>query len=259
MIRAKKKYGQNFLTDFQYISNILNAINPKKNEMLLEIGPGLGALTIPLLKRINHLHVVEIDPDMVEQLKTKIPSSKITIYEEDILKTNDNNLIKFNRIIGNLPYYISSAILLKIAKCNECNADLHFMLQKEVAERVTAAPSSSAYGRLSAILQYFYETEFLFEIPPEAFTPSPKITSALIRLTSKPKNKLLAKNIENLEKIIKLAFKQRRKTLKNNFKGLLTNEDFFSLKISSKQRAETLSIDKFVIIENYLSKKKLSI
>ena len=178
MIRAKKKYGQNFLTDFQYISNILNAINPKENEMLLEIGPGLGALTIPLLKRINHLHVVEIDPDMVEQLKTKIPSSKITIYEEDILKTNDNNLIKFNRIIGNLPYYISSAILLKIAKCNECNADLHFMLQKEVAERVTAAPSSSAYGRLSAILQYFYETEFLFEIPPEAFTPSPKITSA---------------------------------------------------------------------------------
>jgi 16S rRNA (adenine1518-N6/adenine1519-N6)-dimethyltransferase len=255
MMRAKKKYGQNFLHDAQYIHNIINAINPKKNEKILEIGPGKGALTIPLISKIDHINAIEIDSDMVEHLKNKIPVEKITIKQADILTIEDKDLIIYKKIVGNLPYYISSAILIKIAKLNNCNAELHFMLQKEVAQRVTAQPSSKAYGRLSVILQYFYAAEYLFEIPAEAFTPIPKITSALVRLTPKPKGSLSVKNIDSFEKIIKTAFQQKRKTLKNNFKGILNEDDFNNLSIAPNNRAEKISVCQFIKIENYLYEK----
>ena len=182
MIRAKKKFGQNFLIDRQIIKQIIDSINPDSNQLILEIGPGLAALTIPLLNKLNHIDVVEIDTDMVEFLKKNIPSSKITIYEEDILSFKDERLSEFDFIIGNLPYYISTPILLKIAKSKKNNAGLFFMLQKEVAERVSAVPSTKMYGRLSSMLQYFYKIELLFDIPADAFNPKPKITSSLLDL-----------------------------------------------------------------------------
>jgi 16S rRNA (adenine1518-N6/adenine1519-N6)-dimethyltransferase len=258
MIRAKKKFGQNFLIDQHIIKQILDSINPNKSQSILEIGPGLGALTIPLLNKLKHINVVEIDKDMVKFLTKKIPSSKITIYQEDILKVEGQRFSKFNFIIGNLPYYISTPILLKLAKIKKNNADLFFMLQKEVAERVSATPSTKMYGRLSSMLQYFFRVELLFDIPAEAFNPKPKVMSSFVKFTRKNSHELNASNDDNYEKVIKLAFQYKRKTLRNNFKGVLDDSDFSSLDIDPKMRAETLSVDNFVNIENYLSQRKLS-
>ena len=258
MIRAKKKFGQNFLIDQHIIKQILDSINPNKSQSILEIGPGLGALTIPLLNKLKHINVVEIDKDMVKFLTKKIPSSKITIYQEDILEVEDQRFSEFNFIIGNLPYYISTPILLKLAKIKKNDADLFFMLQKEVAERVSATPSTKMYGRLSSMLQYFFRVELLFDIPAEAFNPKPKIMSSFVKFTRKNSHELNASNDDNYEKVIKLAFQYKRKTLRNNFKGVLDDSDFSSLDIDPKMRAETLSVDNFVNIENYLSQRKLS-
>jgi len=258
MIRAKKKFGQNFLIDQHIIKQILDSINPNKSQSILEIGPGLGALTIPLLNKLKHINVVEIDKDMVKFLTKKIPSSKITIYQEDILEVEDQRLSEFNFIIGNLPYYISTPILLKLAKIKKNDADLFFMLQKEVAERVSATPSTKMYGRLSSMLQYFFRVELLFDIPAEAFNPKPKVMSSFVKFTRKNSHELNASNDDNYEKVIKLAFQYKRKTLRNNFKGVLDDSDFSSLDIDPKMRAETLSVDNFVNIENYLSQRKLS-
>jgi 16S rRNA (adenine1518-N6/adenine1519-N6)-dimethyltransferase len=258
MIRAKKKFGQNFLIDQHIIKQILDSINPNKSQSILEIGPGLGALTIPLLNKLKHINVVEIDKDMVKFLTKKIPSSKITIYQEDILEVEDQRFSEFNFIIGNLPYYISTPILLKLAKIKKNDADLFFMLQKEVAERVSATPSTKMYGRLSSMLQYFFRVELLFDIPAEAFNPKPKVMSSFVKFTRKNSHELNASNDDNYEKVIKLAFQYKRKTLKNNFKGVLDDSDFSSLDIDPKMRAETLSVDNFVNIENYLSQRKLS-
>jgi 16S rRNA (adenine1518-N6/adenine1519-N6)-dimethyltransferase len=258
MIRAKKKFGQNFLIDQHIIKQILDSINPNKSQSILEIGPGLGALTIPLLNKLKHINVVEIDKDMVKFLTKKIPSSKITIYQEDILEVEDQRFSEFNFIIGNLPYYISTPILLKLAKIKKNNADLFFMLQKEVAERVSATPSTKMYGRLSSMLQYFFRVELLFDIPAEAFNPKPKVMSSFVKFTRKNSHELNASNDDNYEKVIKLAFQYKRKTLRNNFKGVLDDSDFSTLDIDPKMRAETLSVDNFVNIENYLSQRKLS-
>tara|TARA_B100000787_G_scaffold154321_1_gene129087 strand:- start:53 stop:832 length:780 start_codon:yes stop_codon:yes gene_type:complete len=258
MIRAKKKFGQNFLIDQQVIKRILDSINPNKSKSVLEIGPGLGALTIPLLSKLNHINVVEIDTDMVKFLTKEIPATKITIHQEDILGVEETRFSDYNLIIGNLPYYISTPILLKLAKIKKNDADLFFMLQKEVAERVSAKPSTKAYGRLSAILQYFFSIELLFDIPAEAFKPIPNITSSFVKFTRKNLQDLNAINDDNYERVIKLAFQYKRKTLKNNFKGILDDSDFSSLDIDPKMRAETLSVVNFVNIENYLSQRKLS-
>ena len=152
-------------------------------------------------------------------LKKKIPLSKITIYQEDILDFEEQIISGFDFIIGNLPYYISTPILLKIAKNKKNNSGLFFMLQKEVAERVSAVPSTKMYGRLSSMLQYFYDIELIFDIPAEAFNPIPKITSSFVKFSKKNSQNLTALNIDNYERVIKLAFQQKRKTLKNNFKG----------------------------------------
>jgi len=258
MIRAKKRFGQNFLIDQQVIKKILNSINPDKSKSVLEIGPGLGALTIPLLTKLNHINVVEIDTDMVEFLTKEIPATKITIHQEDILTVEEVRFSDYNLIVGNLPYYISTPILLKLAKIKKNDAGLFFMLQKEVAERVSAKPSTKAYGRLSAILQYFFRVELLFDIPAEAFKPIPNVISSFVKFTRKNLQDLNAINDDNYERVIKLAFQYKRKTLKNNFKGILDDSDFLSLDIDSKMRAETLSVGNFVNIENYLSQRKLS-
>ena len=257
-MKAKKKFGQNFLVDRYYISKIINEINPKEESNILEIGPGKGAITEPILKKINHISVVEIDPDMIKILKHKISTKNISILAEDVLGINDEFFEKFNKIIGNLPYYIATEIILKLTKIYSSSSELYFMVQKEVAERITANPSSKSFGRLSVILQYYFDTELLFELPPEAFSPQPKITSAFIRLIRKKRVSPKVINKDNFEQIVKIAFSQKRKTIKNNFKNILFEKDFLNLEISPKIRSEALAIDQFIKLENYVTQNNIN-
>ena len=257
-MKAKKKFGQNFLVDRYYISKIINEINPKEESNILEIGTGKGAITEPILKKINHISVVEIDPDMIKILKHKISTKNISILAEDVLGINDEFFKKFNKIIGNLPYYIATEIILKLTKIYSCSSELYFMVQKEVAERITAKPSNKSFGRLSVILQYYFDTELLFEIPPEAFSPQPKITSAFIRLIRKKRASLKVIDKDSFEKIVKVAFSQKRKTIKNNFKNILFDKDFFNLEINQQIRSEALTIDQFIKLENYVTQNNIN-
>jgi len=257
-LKAKKKFGQNFLVDRYFISRIVNEINPKEGNNILEIGPGKGAITEPILKKTNHISVVEIDPDMIKILKHKISTKNISILAEDVLGINDEFFEKFNKIIGNLPYYIATEIILKLTKIYSSSSELYFMVQKEVAERITANPSSKSFGRLSVILQYYFDTELLFELPPEAFSPQPKITSAFIRLIRKKRVSPKVINKDNFEQIVKIAFSQKRKTIKNNFKNILFEKDFLNLEISPKIRSEALAIDQFIKLENYVTQNNIN-
>ena len=257
-MKAKKKFGQNFLVDRYYISKIINEINPKEESNILEIGPGKGAITEPILKKINHISVVEIDPDMIKILKHKISTKNISILAEDVLGINDEFFEEFNKIIGNLPYYIATEIILKLTKIYSSSSELYFMVQKEVAERITANPSNKSFGRLSVILQYYFDTELLFELPPEAFSPQPKITSAFIRLIRKKRVSPKVINKDNFEQIVKIAFSQKRKTIKNNFKNILFEKDFLNLEISPKIRSEALAIDQFIKLENYVTQNNIN-
>ena len=257
-MKAKKKFGQNFLVDRYYISKIINEINPKEESTILEIGPGKGAITEPILKKINHISVVEIDPDMIKILKHKISTKNISILAEDVLGINDEFFKKFNKIIGNLPYYIATEIILKLTKIYSSSSELYFMVQKEVAERITAKPSNKSFGRLSVILQYYFDAELLFELPPVAFSPQPKITSAFIRLTRKKRVSPKVIDEDSFEQIIKIAFSQKRKTIKNNFKNILFDKDFFNLEISPNIRSEALTIDQFIKLENYVTQNNIN-
>ena len=257
-MKAKKKFGQNFLVDRYFISRIVNEINPKEGNNILEIGPGKGAITEPILKKTNHISVVEIDPDMIKILKHKISTKNISILAEDVLGINDEFFEEFNKIIGNLPYYIATEIILKLTKIYSSSSELYFMVQKEVAERITANPSNKSFGRLSVILQYYFDTELLFELPPEAFSPQPKITSAFIRLIRKKRVSPKVINKDNFEQIVKIAFSQKRKTIKNNFKNILFEKDFLNLEISPKIRSEALAIDQFIKLENYVTQNNIN-
>lgn len=259
MIKAKKKFGQNFLTDQYIIKEIVNHIKPLEQDNFLEIGPGMGAITTPILKKLDHISVIEIDPDMIDYLQKKLPKENINIINNDVLLLSNKELEVFDRIIGNLPYYISTEILIKMIDIFESLKDLHFMFQKEVAERITAKPKNKNYGRLSVLIQYFFDAEILFDIPPNAFSPSPKIKSSFIKLIPKKKKTLRFKNLKNFKKVIKTAFQFKRKTLKNNFKDILDEENFNSIGINSQKRAEMLSIDEFINIENYIYDHKIII
>ena len=257
-MKAKKKFGQNFLVDRYFISKIIKEINPKEGNNILEIGPGKGAITVPILKKIKHISVVEIDPDMIKILNNKINSQNMSIIIKDVLSLNDEFFKDFNQIIGNLPYYIATEIILKLTKIYSSSSELYFMVQKEVAERITAKPSNKSFGRLSVILQYYFDAELLFELPPVAFSPQPKITSAFIRLTRKKRVSPKVIDEDSFEQIIKIAFSQKRKTIKNNFKNILLDKDFLSLEISPQIRAETLTIDQFIKLENYVTQNNIN-
>jgi len=259
MIKAKKKYGQNFLIDSSVIKNIIDIINPQNEDKILEIGPGLGSITFPILDKIKKIDVIEIDPDMVNFLNNSKYSKKINIHTNDILKIEDNFFENFDKIIGNLPYYISSEILIKICNINKKNKKIYFMLQKEVAERISSPPGNKIYGRLSIIIQYFYDVEKLFDVAPNSFNPPPKINSSIVELIPKKEFKEKILNFVNFEKITKLAFGQKRKTIKNNFREVLSEADFEILNINPQNRPETLGVDDFVRIENYMDKRKIKI
>ncbi len=250
---AKKKFGQNFLVDQTIINSLILAIAPQPEDLMVEIGPGLGAMTQPLIKHLNHLHVVEIDRDIISWMQGFYPAEKITIHNSDVLKFDFNNIGERIRVVGNLPYNISSPILFKLLENTAQIIDMHFMLQKEVVERMVAEPSSSEYGRLSVMLQYKLQMEYLITVPPDAFDPAPKVESAFVRCVPYTTLPYPAKDEALLAKVVQAAFGQRRKTLRNTLKGLLDDAGFESLNIDSQQRAENLSVAQFVTIANFLA------
>jgi len=247
--QARKRFGQNFLVDDQIVNRIIATISPKKSDNIVEIGPGKGALTFPLLDHLDHLSVIEIDRDLISLLKFK-KQDKLTIYEADALKF-DYGLISNNlRIVGNLPYNISSPLLFHLLLSKNKIIDMIFMLQKEVADRIVAKHGSKTYGRLSVMMQTFFEAESIFTVPKESFDPKPKIESAILYL--KTRTKPLTENTKLLEKIVKVSFSQRRKTLKNCLKSLISQEQ---TEIDLSQRAEMLSIENFITLMNDYEKQ----
>lgn len=250
---AKKKFGQNFLIDQSIIQSLINAIHPQAEDLMVEIGPGLGAMTQPLLKQLNHLHVVEIDRDIIQWMQGFYPAQKLTIHNSDVLKFDFGTIGERIRVVGNLPYNISSPILFKLLENTAQIIDMHFMLQKEVVERMVAEPSSPEYGRLSVMLQYRLQMEYLVTVPPEAFDPAPKVESAFVRCVPYARLPYPAKDEALFAKVVTAAFGQRRKTLRNTLKGLLDDQGFTALNIDSQLRAENLSVTAFVAISNYLA------
>jgi len=250
MHKARKRFGQNFLTDQKIIDRIIATIAPKPDDNLLEIGPGQGAMTLPLLEKVDKLNVIEIDRDLISILES-FNKSNLTIHQGDALKFDLSNLSHPLRVVGNLPYNISSPILFHLLSNIEKIEDMTFMLQKEVVERIVAKSGNKTYGRLSVMLQAFFNCEMIFIVPPESFDPQPKIDSAIVYL--KPLNKIEVSNFSNFFKIVKASFAQRRKTLKNNLKSLINSEQ---TNIDLSKRAEMLDVKDFITLAKDYEKIK---
>ncbi len=253
--KAKKRFGQNFLVDKQIIADIIRAIRPERSDNMVEVGPGLGALTRPLLQHLDKLHVVEIDRDIIARLKSDYPQDKLVIHEGDALKFDLAQLPKPLRIVGNLPYNISSPLLFHFAAYTARIADMHFMLQDEVVERMVAAPSTPQYGRLSVMLQYRFYMEKLLDVPPQSFRPAPKVNSAIVRIIPMPKERVLVSDEKIFSEIVTAAFGQRRKTLRNTLKSYLDEQGFEQLGVDARLRAENLGVAEFAGIANWLAGK----
>ncbi|MBI4936723.1 MAG: 16S rRNA (adenine(1518)-N(6)/adenine(1519)-N(6))-dimethyltransferase RsmA [Nitrosomonadales bacterium] len=248
MHKARKRFGQNFLVDEQIIASIIAAIRPEHADNMVEIGPGLGALTRPLLQHLDRLHVVEIDRDIIARLESDYPQDKLVIHAGDALKFDLALLPAPLRIVGNLPYNISSPLLFHFAEYAGRIRDMHFMLQDEVVERMVAAPSTSAYGRLSVMLQYRFYMEKLLDVPPEAFRPAPKVNSAVVRMIPLAANEVRVRNGKLFGEIVTAAFGQRRKTLRNTLKNYLDENGLRQLGIDPQLRAENLGVAEFARI-----------
>ncbi len=240
--KPRKRFGQNFLVDDQIVNRIIAIISPQKSDNIVEIGPGMGALTFPLLEYLDHLSVIEIDRDLISLLKLN-KQDKLTIYEADALKFDYGQISNNLRIVGNLPYNISSPLLFHLLSSKNQIIDMTFMLQKEVADRIIANHGSKTYGRLSVMMQTFFQVESIYTVPKESFNPKPKIESSIIYL--KTRAKPLTENTKLLEKIVKVSFSQRRKTLKNCLKSILSQEQ---TEIDLSQRAEMLNIENFITL-----------
>ncbi len=243
---AKKRFGQHFLTDRHYIARIVNAIAPAMDDTMVEIGPGPGALTLPLLAKLKHLQAIEIDRDLAAFLRAKFPAEKLTLHESDVLEFDFSKMGPRFRAIGNLPYNISTPFLFHLAKFADCLVDATFMLQKEVVERMVAQPNSVAYGRLSVMLQYRFEMAHLFNVPPGAFTPPPQVDSAIVRLVPLPDKRPRAQSDARFAAMVMAGFGQRRKTLANTLKPFMATKDIEALGIDPKRRAETLAVAEFI-------------
>ncbi len=252
MHTPRKRFGQNFLIDDGIIHAIVNLIHPQSDQTVVEIGPGLGALTQPLLERLPHLHAVELDRDIIARLQKMYPPERLSLHAGDALKFDFASLGTDLRIVGNLPYNISSPLLFRLMDFAAQIRDMHFMLQKEVVARMTAEPSSHDYGRLSVMLQRRFHLECLLDVPPAAFNPTPKVDSAVVRLIPKTPHEIVALDEALFSRVVMAAFAQRRKTLRNTLAGILTGDDFAKLQIDSGQRAENLALIDYQNITQHL-------
>lgn len=254
--RARKRFGQNFLSDPNIIRKIIDAIRPAAGETMVEIGPGLGAMTDPLVERLGHLHVVEIDRDLIARLKERYAPDQLTIHEGDALKFDFGSLGAPLRVVGNLPYNISTPLLFHLASFADSVSDMTFMLQKEVVMRMVADAGTDDYGRLSVMLQYRFRMARLFDVPPGAFRPAPKVTSSIVRLVPLPPEQLAAKDETVLEGVVAAAFGQRRKTLRNTLRDYLDETDFAALDLDPGLRGERLTVADYVAIANHVALKR---
>ena len=246
--KAKKRFGQHFLTDRHYIDRIVSAIAPKPNDVMIEIGPGPGAITAPLVAKLNHLHAVEIDRDLAAALRKRFPAEKFTLHEANVLEFDFGKLGGRFRCIGNLPYNISTPFLFHLAQFETQLIDATFMLQKEVVDRMVAEPDTEAYGRLSVMLQYRFAMERLFDVPPNAFTPPPKVDSAIVHMVPLPADRRRARDDVRFAALVTAGFGQRRKTLSNTLKPFMTAGQISALDIDPKRRGETLSVSDYIAL-----------
>lgn len=254
MHQPRKRFSQNFLVDEAIVAAIIYAVNPRPSDAMVEIGPGLGALTSALSSVVQPLHVVEIDRDLVAQLRKRYPSERLVVHEGDALEFDFATLGPDLRVVGNLPYHISTPLLFHLAASAHAIYDIHAMLQSEVVERIVAAPGDSDYGRLSVMLQYRFELEKVLDVPAHAFRPAPKVESAVLRMIPRAPDALHARDERVLSETVALAFSQRRKTLRNTLGSVLRTADFEALEVDPKARAQTLSVADFIRIANHRSK-----
>jgi 16S rRNA (adenine1518-N6/adenine1519-N6)-dimethyltransferase len=248
--RAKKRFGQHFLTDRHYLARIADAISPKAGDSMVEIGPGTGILTAELVPKLDRLHVVEIDRDLAAELAGRFPADRLAIHVADALDFDFASLPAPLRVVGNLPYNVSTPILFRISAIADRLQDAVFMLQKEVVERMVAAPDTEAYGRLSVMLQYRFGMALLFRVPPGAFTPPPKVDSAVVLMKPLAGDRPRARDEDLFGKIVMAAFSQRRKTLRNAVRALVNDEAFARAGIDPQRRGETLSVAEFIALSD---------
>ncbi|MCV6605973.1 MAG: 16S rRNA (adenine(1518)-N(6)/adenine(1519)-N(6))-dimethyltransferase RsmA [Porticoccaceae bacterium] len=258
--RARKRFGQNFLVDDNIIEKIVAAIHPQEHDNLIEIGPGQGALTRPLLERCPQLQVVELDRDLAALLTDKFHSyGEFRLHQGDALKTD---FLQFKRddaslrIVGNLPYNISTPLIFHLLGYAGNVSDMHFMLQKEVVDRLAASPGDKTYGRLTVMAQYHCQIEPLFIVPPGSFHPAPKVQSAIVRLLPYEQPPYIADNPALLHKLVSTCFQQRRKTLRNSLKHFASAEQLATLDIDLGLRPEVLAVKDFVHLSNQIASCK---
>jgi 16S rRNA (adenine1518-N6/adenine1519-N6)-dimethyltransferase len=248
----RRRFGQHFLVDEQVIRRIIAAIDPQPDDSMVEIGPGLGALTTPLLARLAHLHVVELDRDIVTRLKETYPPAKLEIHAGDALDFDFSSLGSGLRVVGNLPYNISTPILFHLARHAAMLRDVHVMLQKEVVARIVAHAGTAQYGRLSVMLQYHFDAEPVLDVPASAFRPAPKVESAVVRLAPR-RIPIPCLSHRRLAGIVQAAFSRRRKTLRNALRSYLGQDEFAALALDPLVRPQELRVEDFVGIANHVA------
>ena len=252
---ARKRFGQNFLHDDYIIESIVAAIQPKADQALVEIGPGLAALTVPVSKYVDHLTVVEIDRDLASRLiDNPLLNDKLTVIEQDALTFDFNELKqqlgKPLRVFGNLPYNISTPLMFHLFEYANIITDMHFMLQKEVVTRLVAAPNSKDYGRLSVMAQYFCQIIPVLEVPPTSFKPAPKVDSAVVKLIPYKEKPYQVNDVKILSRVTTEAFNQRRKTIRNSLGNMFTAEQLVELNIDPNLRAENITVQQYCQLAN---------
>lgn len=254
MHRPRKRFGQHFLHDTGVIRRIVAAIAPAAGEIMVEIGPGLGAITEPLLARIGRLHAIELDRDVIPELTTRCAAAgELKIHQADALTFDFSSLARKQdrlRVVGNLPYNISTPLIFHLLEFARAIQDMHFLLQREVVDRITAAPGGGDYGRLSVMVQYRCRCERLFGVANGAFAPPPKVESALLRLAPYRRPPVVVGDERRFARLVQQAFSQRRKTLKNNLKGLLEITDIEAAGVDPGLRPETLTLGQFAALAN---------
>jgi 16S rRNA (adenine1518-N6/adenine1519-N6)-dimethyltransferase len=250
--QARKRFGQNFLVDQAVIESIVRAIAPKKGDRLIEIGPGLSALTAPLLEKLDHLTVIEIDRDLAGRLRDRYPAERLTVVQADALQTDFASFGEGLRIVGNLPYNISSPLLFTLADFADHVIDQHFMLQREVVDRMVAEPAGSDYSRLTVMLQSRYRMEKLFDVAPTAFDPPPRVTSSIVRMIPLGPERMRPVDQTLFAKVVQRAFSQRRKMLRGVMGEWTALIPWSTLEIEPTWRAEQVSVPKFIALTDTL-------
>ena len=252
--RPRKRFGQNFLHDKSVVDRLLASINPTPGDTIVEIGPGQGAVTEGLIKSGAQVTAIELDRDLASALDKRFAGSGLTLHQADALRFDFTELVSANarlRIVGNLPYNISTPLLFHLLEQKHCIGDMHFMLQREVVERLAAEPGTKSYGRLSVMAQYHCAVEPLFEVQPTSFVPAPKVMSQIVRLQPNFEQAHAELVSETLPALLRTAFSQRRKTLRKVFRGLITTDQLTALNIDPGRRPDTLSLTEFIAIASF--------